>query len=93
MESESNAVLRDFSIFDVFSFNFPAAGNKKQPTWPQNDYEMVDRTASEKNAIINIPEDQNIDEQLPATKGLAQVEPEEEKNLLPFENGEHYAGS
>ncbi len=97
---------RFFSIAipDVFSFNFQAPANKKRSKRTQNDFEMVDRIASDKkvstlpssrdskDAIINTPEDQNINEQLPATKVPPQVEPEEENNLPPFENGKHYFG-
>ena len=89
-----------FSTPDVFFFNFSARANKKRSNRAQNDYEMVDSIASEKNvstlpsstdnkdAIINISEDHNSDEQLPATKVLPELD---EKNNLPaFENGEYY---
>lgn len=91
-----------FSLPAFSRLTFPAPANKKRSNRAQNDYEMVDSIASEqsmstmpssrdnKDAIISIPEDQNVNEQLPTTKVLPQVEPEEEKNLPHLENGEHF---
>lgn len=99
-ESKPNTVLHYFCFSDVFSFNFPAPGNKKRSNRAQNDYEMADSIASErsvstlpssrdnKDAIISIPEGQRISEQLPVTKVLPQDEPEEGNNLVSFEKGE-----
>ena len=93
-----------FRVFtsDVCLFNFSAPANKKRSNRVQIDFKMVDSIASEKNtstlpsatdtkdAIINIPEDHNSDEQLPSTKVLPQVE--DEDRLSSFENGACYFG-
>ena len=40
-----------------------------------------------KDAIINIPDEQNITKQLPVTKALPREQPERQQNLSPFERG------
>ena len=40
-----------------------------------------------KDAIINIPDEQNITKQLPVTKALTHEQPEKQHNLSPFEHG------
>ena len=97
MRARPSTVLQyDFS--NVSWFNFPAPGNKKRSNRAQNDYEMMDSITSaksdtlpsghdNKDAIIHIPDEQNITKQLPVAKALTHEQPEKQHNLPPFERG------
>lgn len=97
-EANPSRVLQYFFISNAFWLDFPAPANKKRSNRAQNDYEMMDSTMSAKNdtlpsslvnkdAIINIPDEQNVTKRLPVTKALPQEQPEKQHNLPPFEHG------